>query len=73
MVRSLPNLLGKEPQTDPASLNIEIPDIIRHDLQIKDDDFTREEFNKVKTQLKEGKSTGSDNISAEVLKRCNLD
>ena len=66
-------LLGNEPQIDPASLNREIPDIIRHDLQIKDDDFTMEEFNKVKTQLKEGKSTGSDNISAEVLKRCNLD
>ena len=32
-----------------------------------------EEFKKVKTQLKEGRSTGSDNIPAEVLKRCDLD
>ena len=44
-----------------------------HDLQIKDDNFTMEEFKKVKTQLKEGSDrTGSDNIQAELLKKCNL-
>ena len=35
--------------------------------------FTKEEYNKAKRSITEGKACGKDNISPEILKMCNLD
>ena len=42
-------------------------------LQIEDGDFTKEEIEQVKRQMREGKQSGPDHISPEVIKRCDLD
>ena len=40
---------------------------------IPDGPFTREEYTKVKNELKNGKACGSNGISPEVFKYCDLD
>ena len=66
------NLLGKEP-TLPNELNDDDLPQILHDLNIDDGDFTLEEYQFAKKSLKEGKQAGPDNITPEVVKRCDLD
>ena len=48
-------------------------DQIIEELNINDGPFTKEEYNKAKRSITEGKACGEDNIPPEVLKRCNLD
>ena len=64
------NLLGKPPEVD--DLEEEIPNILEG-LEIKDTQFSLEEFRKVKSSLKTGKAAGPDDIPPEVFKLCNFD
>ena len=61
------NLLGKEP--------VLLEDLAKvlNDIHITDDDFTLDELKVAKYNLREGKTSGPDNIRQEVLKRCDLD
>ena len=66
------NLLGKEhvlledpPEEDLAK--------VLNDIHINDDDFTLDELKVAKYNLREGNTSGPDNIRPEVLKRCDLD
>ena len=43
------------------------------DITIDDGPFTQEEYHRDKQSLTEGKASGEDGITAETLKRCNLD
>ena len=66
------NLLGKDPDVEGR---IETEDLagILDDLKIEDGNFTARELQLAKKNLKEGKQSGPENISPEVLKRCDLD
>ena len=66
------NLFGKEPVLleDPPE---EVKAKILNDIHINDDDFTLDEMKVAKYNLREGKTSGPDNIRPEVLKRCDLD
>ena len=63
-------LLGQEPEVEGEMENI--PPVLRA-LGIDDDPFTKEEYEKVKKSLVEGKQFGPDEIPPEVWKRCDLD
>jgi len=63
-------LLGNPPNI--GSETEEIPQIIPP-LDIKTGAFDKGEYKKAKEALKEGKSSGADEIRPEVLKRCDLD
>ena len=63
-------LLGNPP--DIGGQDEEIDQILE-ELKINDGPFTKEEYNKAKRSITEGKACGEDNIPPEVLKRCNLD
>ncbi|MEE8288342.1 MAG: reverse transcriptase domain-containing protein [Nitrosomonadaceae bacterium] len=64
------NLLGSAPVVDDESEEIET---VLSDVDIKEGPFTKDEYNKVKESLTEGKACGEDGIPPEVLKRCDLD
>ena len=61
------NLLGKE------HVFLEDPPKVLNDIHINNDDFTLDELKVAKYNLREGKTSGPDNIRPEVLKRCDLD
>ena len=63
------NLFGKSSDTE----DTEELEKVLHNLDIEDGLFTREELKKAKRSMKKGKQTGSDNISADVIKECDLD
>ena len=64
------NLLGTVPNDgEPEE---EIPPVY-YDLDINDGPFSAEEYAKVKSTLKLGKSAGPDNIPPEVYRSCELD
>ena len=64
------NLLGTMPADDGTDEDISP---VYSDLDIYDGPFTAEEYTKVKSTLKTGKSAGPDNIPPEVYKSCELD
>ena len=62
-------LLGNPPQ---IKGNVEVDKI--YDIQpIDTGPFTKEEFTKAKKAIVEGKASGEDHITPEIIKRCNLD
>ena len=61
-----------QPPPDIGGQDEEIDKIIE-ELTINNGPFTKEEYNKAKRSIIEGKACGEDNIPPEVLKRCNLD
>jgi hypothetical protein len=63
-------LLGTAPSVEDSEE--EIPTVLS-DLNIDDGPFTAEEYAKTKSSLKQGKSSGPDNIPPEVFKNCELD
>ena len=65
-------LLGDPPTVTHEDEDEEIPTVLE-DLPIRTDAFDTEEYQKVKAAIKEGKSSGEDGISPEVLKRCDVD
>ena len=65
------NLLGNEPIVE-GSPEENITPVINN-LMIPDGPFTREEYTKVKNELKNGKACGPDGIPPEVFKYCDLD
>jgi hypothetical protein len=64
------NLLGTVPSEENSEGDISP---VYSNLDINDGPFTREEYAKVKSSLKSGKSAGPDNIPPEVYKSCELD
>ena len=64
------NLLGTP--SDDTSDTTEIRTVLK-DLEIDDSEFTKEEYEKAKKQVKEGKAPGEDNLMPEVVKRCDID
>ncbi|CAI9723173.1 Hypothetical predicted protein [Octopus vulgaris] len=66
------NLLRKDPEVDSETEKEELAKIF-DSLQVGDKDFTKHEIERSTSNLKEEKQTGPDNISPEVLKRCDLD
>ena len=64
------NLLGTPPAD--SSEDIEIGTVLR-DLEIADTEFTKEEYEEAKKQVKEGKAPGGDVVMPEVVKRCDID
>ena len=65
------NLLGKEPVIT-ADNNEELPAVLK-DLGINDNPFTINELHDAKRSLREGKASGPDDITPEIIKRCNFD
>ena len=65
------NLLGNEPIVE-GSPEENITPVINN-LMIPDGPFTREEYTKVKNELKNGKACGPDEIPPKVFKYCDLD
>ena len=63
-------LFGSEPEAIDA--DVDIPPIFA-DLGIKEGPFNVEEYVKAKKALTEGKASGEDGITPEILKRCNID
>ena len=43
-----------------------------YELEIKDSDFDLEELQKAKNNLCDGKTPGPDNITSEVIKKCDF-
>ena len=66
------NLLGKVPIIPDENIGTYLPSIL-DSLDITDTEFTNEELQFAKKSIKEGKSSGPDNIAPEILKRCYLD
>ena len=64
------NFLGSPPDIEDE--DEELAPIL-DELNISIGPFSREEYDKTKASLVEGKSCGEDGIPPEVLKRCNLD
>ncbi len=69
MVYPLQEKAGRPPTVTDRDENIQ--DILI-DFKINDGPFKMEEFRKVKTSLKQGKSAGPDGIPPIVLKNCEL-
>ena len=65
------NLLGKEPLLTEKPPPEDLEKIL-YDLNIKDDDFNIEELQKAKSNLSDGKTPGSDNITSQIIK-CDFD
>ena len=63
-------LLGATPNAEES--DEEIPTVLS-DLDIDDGPFTARQYEKAKSTLKQGKSSGPDNIPPEVFKNCELD
>ena len=63
-------LLGQQP--NPSNSDEEVAQVLMG-MNIEAGPFTKEEYRKAKTAIKEGKSCGEDGIPPEVLKRCDLD
>ena len=68
--RHFVGLLGSEPEAIDEDIDISP---IFEDLGIKEGPFNKEEYVKAKKTLTEGKASGEDGITPEILKRCNLD
>ena len=63
-------LLGASPCVENS--DEEVPTVFPN-LGIEDGPFTKVEYEKAKSSLKQGKSAGPDNITPEVFKSCDLD
>ena len=63
-------LLGTPAHTQ--NIDEEVPTVFA-DLGIEDGPFTKGEYEKAKSSLRQGKSAGPDNIPPEVFKSCDLD
>ena len=63
-------LLGASPNVEDADEGIQT---VFEDLGIEDGTFTKEEYDRAKSSLKQGKSPGPDNIPPEVFKNCDQD
>ena len=70
MLTHFKNLLGSTPCAEDS--DEDIPPVYS-DLNIYDGPFSAEEYTKVKSALKTGKSAGPDNIPPEVYRGCGLD